>query len=218
MKTLFLNADAVFFDFDGVIADSHHVKTHAFAALYADEHPHIVSDVIAYHEANGGISRYRKFEHYERQLLGRDPTPERMTVLSDRFATAVVDAVVASPEVPGAGALLQALKARATPCHVASGTPEEELKEIVARRKLADYFHAVRGSPAEKPDILACVSKERGHDVARCVMIGDAMSDYKAARAVGMPFVGVVQRGAISPFPEGTAVVANFWALSEEIR
>jgi len=54
--------------------------------------------------------------------------------------------------------------------------------------------------------------------VSRCVMIGDAMSDYKAALAVGMPFVGVVQTRATSPFPQGTAIVADFWALSEEIR
>jgi phosphoglycolate phosphatase-like HAD superfamily hydrolase len=139
-------------------------------------------------------------------------------VLGDRFATAVVDAVVASPEVPGAGALLEALQERGRRCYVASGTPEEELIEIVARRKLTPFFHTVRGSPAEKADILRELSTLHGHDLGHCIMLGDALSDYKAANAVGMPFMGVVQRGACSPFPPETAVVADFWALSEAIR
>lgn len=218
MKALFLDADAVFFDFDGVIADSHGVKTSAFAALYAEDHPDIVDDVVAYHNANGGLSRYKKFEYYERALLGRELTAERSDLLGRRFAKAVVDAVVASPEVPGVGALLDALHARTKPCHIASGTPEEELREIVARRGLSDYFCAVRGSPAEKAEILTQVSTERGHRMAHCVMVGDAMSDYLAAKAVGMPFVGVVQQRLRSPFPHDAAKLADFWALAESIR
>ncbi len=216
MRALFEQAEAVFFDFDGVIVDSHEVKTRAFAALYADEHPRIVEAVMAYHNANGGMSRYKKFDHFERVLVGREPTPERLAQLGDRFAEAVVEAVVASPEIEGAGELLETLSARATPCYVASGTPEEELKQIVARRSLGRYFRAVRGSPAEKAEILGELSARHRHDASRCVMVGDAMTDYAAAKEVGMAFVGVVKDGRKSPFPLGTKIAATLHVFQGE--
>lgn len=212
-----LGREAIFFDFDGVIVDSHNVKTSAFASLYADDYPHIVNDVIAYHNANGGISRYRKFEYFERVLLGREPTRERLARLADRFADAVVEAVIASPEVEGAEDALRALAHQRTPAYVASGTPEDELKRIVAQRGLGGYFRVVRGSPAEKATILAEVSATHAHNISRCLMVGDAMTDYQAAAAVGMPFLGVVQRGAQSPFPLGTDIIRSFRAPSEAV-
>ena len=217
MRALLDDAEAVFFDFDGVIVDSHDVKTRAFAALYVEDHPHIVEAVMAYHNLHGGMSRYKKFDYFERVLLEREPTPERLAELGDRFADAVVEAVVASPEIPGASELLRALGERATPCYVASGTPEEELKQIVERRRLERYFRAVRGSPGEKAEILAELSALYRHDASRCVMVGDAMTDYAAAQSAGMAFLGVVKPGCASSFPLGTKVTSTLELRRVEI-
>ncbi len=214
MNPLFADRQAVFFDFDGVIVDSHHVKTRAFAALYADDHPEIVEQVIAYHNAHGGVSRHRKFEYFETALLGRTPAPERLAYLAERFAEAVVEEVVASPEIEGAEALLQALALRRIPCVVASGTPEDELRMIVERRGLLRYFHDVRGAPAEKADILAESIEAMGLDARACLMIGDAMTDYHAAMNTNVPFLGVVAAGAASPFPAGVRTIESFAAIS----
>ena len=66
--------------------------------------------------------------------------------------------MVAAPLVAGADALLRTLDGRVL-TFVVSGTPEEELVRIVARRGLDRRFAGVFGSPAEKPalirDILA---------------------------------------------------------------
>ncbi len=211
----FKGRQAVFFDFDGVILDSFHVKTRAFAALYAEDHPEIVEAVISYHNANGGISRHKKFEYFERTLLAREPTQERLAQLADRFARAVVDEVLACPEIPGAQDALQSLCARSTPCYVVSGTPEEELKSIVERRGLSRYFHDVRGAPAEKPDILLQLTAQHGYDPSRCLMVGDASTDFRAAAAVGMPFLGVVADPANSPFAPDVATIPCFRAMNE---
>ncbi|MCR6644454.1 MAG: HAD-IA family hydrolase [Terricaulis sp.] len=217
MTPSFYDREAVFFDFDGVIVDSFHVKTRAFAALYADDYPEIVEDVIAYHNANGGVSRHRKFEYFEGVLLGRAPTPQRLDDLAGRFAEAVVEAVIASPEIEGAERLLADLQAQGTPCYVASGTPEEELKMIVARRRLAPYFRAVRGAPAEKAEILAEFIAAHGHDPARCLMVGDALTDYRAAALVGVPFLGVASCAEAAPFPPGVSIVSRFGAPREAL-
>ena len=47
---------AIFWDFDGVIADSVNVKTDAFYELYLPYGKNIAEKVKEYHLANGGFS------------------------------------------------------------------------------------------------------------------------------------------------------------------
>ena len=44
------------------------------------------------------------------------------------------------------------------------------------------------------------------YNLLDCLFIGDAMTDYKAAKATGTDFLGVVQNGQETPFPAGTWV------------
>lgn len=210
MMQHFVDRDGIFFDFDGVLVDSLSVKTRSFARLYEEDAPHIVDMVVAYHLENGGVSRYKKFDHYERVLLGRAPCEKRMAELGERFAALVVEEVVASPEIAGATSLLTQLMSIRKPCYIVSGTPEVELRQIVARRGMTSFFRGVRGSPAEKAQILAELVHAGCHRPERCLMLGDATGDYHAAQAVGMDFLGVVKAGEDSPFPAGIPVVAEF--------
>lgn len=210
MMPHFDDRDGVFFDFDGVLVDSLNVKTRAFARLYDDHGPAVVDKVMAYHLANGGVSRFKKFEHYERTLLGRELAPQRIEELGQRFASLVVEEVVASDAIGGSLALLERLSARRTPCYVVSGTPEDELRVIVERRGMSHFFRDVRGSPAEKGDLLQALCARAGHRPQHCIMVGDALGDYTAARAAGMGFLGVVSAGLASPFPPGTQTVRSF--------
>ena len=57
------------FDFDGVILDSVHLKTEAFAELYEKFNNNIVSEVREFHEKNGGMSRFEKIHYYNTILL-----------------------------------------------------------------------------------------------------------------------------------------------------
>jgi phosphoglycolate phosphatase-like HAD superfamily hydrolase len=191
---------AVFFDFDGVLVDSVDVKTRAFAALYAEDHPEIVDAVVAHHLAHGGVTRRKKFEHFERALLNRQPSRARIEALAERFAALVVEEVVRAPEIEGASALLGWLEQRGTPCFVVSGTPEDELQAIVARRGWTHFFRAVRGAPADKAALLVDLTCAHDYAPPRCLMVGDSTTDSQAAAATGMPFLGVVRAGAASPF------------------
>ena len=49
------------FDFDGVLADSVDIKADAFAELYSPYGSEIVEQVVAHQLANGGMSRFEKF-------------------------------------------------------------------------------------------------------------------------------------------------------------
>ncbi len=205
--------DAVFFDFDGVLAESSDIKTRAFEAMYAPFGTTVVSRAVAHHLEHGGISRRKKIRHCHRTLLGIEVTADEMAVLGRRFSALVEEAVVAADWVAGARAFLDAHCGR-LPMFVISGTPEEELRRITARRGMDGYFVAVRGSPPVKEPIVEALLAEHRLARERVLFVGDTMTDYRAARATGLAFVGRVPAGTPSPFPDGTALIADLTELT----
>lgn len=180
---------AVVFDFDGVILETGDVKTEAFVELYADHGPDVCGRVREHHLANLGISRFKKFAWIAENVLGRPLTDDESAALGRRFSDLALARVLAAPFVPGAEAALAALGGRGLPLFVASGTPADELQLIVARRGLAPAFREVHGTPRDKPAILGDVLAR--HDLApeEVLFVGDGMSDYHAACAVGTAFL-----------------------------
>ena len=53
----------IFFDFDGVIAESVSAKTDAFKELYLPYGGKIANEVVQYHIKHGGVSRFEKFRY-----------------------------------------------------------------------------------------------------------------------------------------------------------
>lgn len=180
---------AVVLDFDGVILESTEIKTEAFAALYAEHGPAIVAAVVRHHLDNLGISRFEKFAWISEHLLGRPLAAAEREALGRRFAELVRDRVLAAPFVPGAEEALTTLAARGLPLAIASGTPEDELRWIVARRGLAGLFRGVHGAPRGKPEILREVLAELALAPGELLFVGDGTTDHDAARATGVAFL-----------------------------
>lgn len=68
-NNIFNNKRCYIFDFDGVIKDSINVKTKAFLKIYEKEGQEIAQQVKKYHLNNGGVTRIKKFQYYEKILL-----------------------------------------------------------------------------------------------------------------------------------------------------
>jgi phosphoglycolate phosphatase-like HAD superfamily hydrolase len=134
-------------------------------------------------------------------------------VLGRRFSSLVEDAVVAADWVAGAKAFLDAHCGH-LPMFVISGTPEEELRRITARRGMDGYFVSVRGSPPVKEPIILELLAEHGLERDRVLFVGDTMTDYRAATATGVAFLGRVPPGEQSPFPDGTPLVSDLTSLT----
>jgi len=200
------------FDFDGVILESADIKTRAFRELFS-MYPDKVNAIVAYHETHAGISRFQKFRHIYRQFLDKPLGFEEEQELGERFASLVVQEVMRCPYVPGALEFLSVFS-KAHLLFVASGTPEDELRQLVAARGLASFFREVYGSPAGKPAILERILGMTGIRPASLLFVGDGRSDYEAARATGVGFIGRARPGQAHPFEGlGVPIIADLFEL-----
>jgi phosphoglycolate phosphatase-like HAD superfamily hydrolase len=181
-----------FFDFDGVIVDSLNIKTEAFGDLFREYGPDIVRKVTEYHLNNGGVSRYEKFKYYYEVLLKKPITPEMMKTLDKEFAQKVKEKVIGAPMIPGVEEFLSRLQKKNKDLFVVSGTPEEEVRDIVVQRGLSSFFKEVVGSPKTKDENLKVLMAKYQVMNSKAVFFGDAMSDYKAELQQGIDFVAVM--------------------------
>ena len=97
---------------------------------------------------------------------------------------------------------------------MASGTPHEEMIEVVERRDLKSYFRQVFGSPATKAEILTGIMSKYGLLATELIFVGDALTDYYGAAEAGVPFVGRINPDYGNPF-EGLKVTALIKDLKE---
>jgi phosphoglycolate phosphatase-like HAD superfamily hydrolase len=178
---------AIAFDFDGVILESADIKTAAFMALYAAFPEHLPA-IREYHVSNTGISRYVKFEYIQTKILGLPYTDRDRAERSVEFERLTHEQILRCPEVEGAAALLRGLKGRVMRI-VASGTPQIELRQIVAERGMGAWFDEVWGTPLTKPDILRDVLARHELAAGAVLMVGDAMNDYQSALETGVRFL-----------------------------
>jgi beta-phosphoglucomutase-like phosphatase (HAD superfamily) len=192
---------AIFFDFDGVIADSTAVKVRAFTTLFAPFGPEIQELVVRYHLENGGMPRLEKIRHCHAVFVGQPIDDTDLKRQGQAFSAMVRDEVVAASYIGGALATLLKLQLSKTPCFVVSGTPEEEMRDIVDRKGLSPYFREVHGSPRAKSAIVADIVRRYQLVPDQCLFIGDALADYRAALDTGLHFLGIVPEGTHSIFP-----------------
>ncbi|MBF0319034.1 MAG: HAD family hydrolase [Nitrospirae bacterium] len=181
--------NSIIFDFDGVLVESVDIKTQAFARLFTHEGQGVTDRVVEYHLQNAGVSRFDKFRYIYENILKRPLTEERFEELCLRFAGLVFDEVTSAPYVKGAREFLDNYANHVYRCFVSTATPQGEIEEIIRRRHMQGYFKAVHGAPKKKSGIVGEILATHGINAAVAVYVGDAMSDYKAASANGVPFI-----------------------------
>ena len=178
----------IIFDFDGVIADSVQVKTDAFASLYEQYGDNIVTKVIEHHEANGGMSRFEKIKLYHGFYLNKAITNEEIEELASQFSKLVVQKVIDSPYVPGVFQYIQKCYKKYN-LFISTGTPTNEIKQILNARDIAEYFIEIHGSPEKKSVHITQIISKYNYHPEELIFYGDANTDINAAKQAGVPFV-----------------------------
>ena len=171
----------IIFDFDGVIAESVNVKTVAFQKIYQQYGNEVVSKVIKHHLSNGGISRFEKFKLYHNNFLGIKLKKQQLMELSDEFSKLVVQNVIDAPYVPGAFEFIKN-NYKNYDYFISTGTPQDEMINIINKKQLNNYFNSIYGSPEEKTKHVKKIIYENAYSKDEVIFIGDADTDILAAK------------------------------------
>ncbi len=178
----------IFFDFDGVIAESVNVKTEVFYQMYLPYGEEIAQKVKRHHLDNGGMSRFVKFRLYHKEFLNIELSDEGLAKLTQQFSNSVMQGVINAPLVSG---ILDFLKENYQKLNffVITGTPTDEIREILKARNLEIYFEGAFGSPEKKDFWVQKIITENQYSTSESIFIGDAFADYDAANNNNIPFI-----------------------------
>ena len=179
---------SVFFDFDGVIKDSMEVKTDAFYHLYYPFGEEIAEKAKKHHTNNGGVSRFEKFKLYHQIFLNIELSENEIQEWADKFSTLVMQNVIESPYVKGAVEALRQISGTHN-LFIITGTPQEEIEEIVNELAIGTYFTEICGSPKNKIYWSDYLLNKYKLDRKNVTFVGDANSDFLAAQKFGFNFV-----------------------------
>jgi len=189
-------------DCDGVILESVDAKTIAFARVVEKYGDKAKERMIDYHLAHGGVSRFLKFAWFYREVLGRKISESEGKELGSLFNLYCFEEVLSSPFVPGAVEFISEYSGK-LPLFIISGTPHEELLEIVKARKIGHFFRGIYGSPPGKSELLAQVIQREGVLPKETLMVGDSSTDFEAAVKLGTYFYGRGKQFNSSKYPWG---------------
>ncbi|MGI5329408.1 HAD-IA family hydrolase [Actinomadura nitritigenes] len=184
---------AVIFDLDGVVVDSFDVMRRAFQTAYAE----VMGDGPApFEEYSRHLGRY--FPDIMR-IMGLPPEIEEPFVReSYRLAGEVT-------VFEGVGPLLAGLRRRGLRLAVATGKSGPRARSLLGVLGIAGYFEQVIGSdevarPKPAPDIVERALGLLGARPDEAVMVGDAVTDLRSARAAGVGAIAALW-GESDPAP-----------------
>jgi phosphoglycolate phosphatase-like HAD superfamily hydrolase len=170
--------------------DSVGVKTEAFRLLFEPYGAEILAQVLEHHRLNGGISRIDKIQYAHSHFIGAPLSNEDLANWGRKYSELVVDRVIGAPWISGAREFLTEMQGRCL-IFLISGTPEDELKLVVEARGMDRYFDEILGSPIRKPTHIRTLLSSYRLQPDSCVFVGDALTDYHAARETGLNFLGI---------------------------
>ena len=177
----------IFFDFDGVIAESVSAKTDAFKEMYLPYGEYISSQVVNYHINNGGVSRYDKFRYWEKTFFGKNISENTVMEMAQEFSDLVLNKVIDSDEVPGAYAFIKKYS-KTLNFWIITGTPTSEIEIIAKERGLTDLFIGIHGSPKNKRYWTEYLLEKHNLKREETLFLGDATTDQDAAEYSNLHF------------------------------
>ncbi|MFN3018109.1 HAD family hydrolase [Vibrio coralliilyticus] len=187
MRHLFEKYETIIFDCDGVLLDSNNLKIEAMEKSLIDcsVDKHSTEKCIEYFKYNFGKSRYHHVNHFMNSFINSDDDELSNRILN-KYSELCKILYLSSKVIPG---ILDFLGKSNQEMYVASGSDQDELREIFRVIGLSQYFNGIYGSPKSKTDnVRYILSNNQG----KAALVGDAISDYEAAKNNNIDFIGFV--------------------------
>ena len=180
------NKTIYFWDFDGVILESTQVRINAFIFALSSYKKKYVNKLIDYHQNNGGLSRYNKFEYFFSNILNKkrfkDDFNKSLKLFSDYINNSFNEFLLNK-------SLINTIKEINGVHYIVSGSDQNELRMLSEHFKISDYFEDIFGSPRTKIDILNSINNKSKFKKNECLFIGDSINDYQASKDFGIDFL-----------------------------
>ena len=212
----------MFFDFDGVIADSEPLHLRAYqAVLQADGIDLNKSEYYARYLGYDDVGLFEALARDRHMALSDEKIEEWVAAKS-----CIVEEMLSSDAIlfPGAAACVK-MFAEQVPLAVASGALEPEIEIVLEHAGLRSAFGAiasasdgVRGKPA--PDLyLLAMAKLKGRlpdrfDPGACIAIEDSRWGLEAAHCAGLRSVAVTHTYPAAELGKADLIVDNLSDLS----
>jgi HAD superfamily hydrolase (TIGR01549 family) len=180
----------IIFDFDGVILDSMPIRELGFRSIFVDYEASLVEKLLAYHEANGGLSRYIKIAYFYEEILKESVSETEIKRLAGEFSEIMRQWLTDRKYLMMETVEFLKKNHKHYRLHIASGSDQDELRYLCTELGLADYFLSIFGSPTHKNDLVEMILSENCYRKEETILIGDSMNDYVAADTNGIAFYG----------------------------
>lgn len=182
------NYDVYIFDCDGVILDSNQLKIdamqNALASIINDSES--VNTCVDYFRNNFGRSRFHHVDVFVEQFLLLDDTTKNKVKddILHAYSSQCKSLYLQAKITPGFIEFIGHLSGKK---YIASGSEQQELREVFKARNLDTYFDEIFGSPTKKSDLVANILQLTRSNNA--IMLGDALSDLEAAKINQIDFI-----------------------------
>ena len=174
----------IIFDFDGVIINSHKIKTLAVYNIFKSYGKNIGLKARKFHTKNIGKSRYFKFKYILQKITNSKNTKKEMKILDKKFDLFVEKKL---KKLSPSKYLIRFLKnsKNSRNIYISTGTPKAKIIKVLKDKKLLKYFNKVYGAPHSKINHIKKIKKNN----EKCVFIGDSYEDFKAAKITNVKFI-----------------------------
>ena len=176
--------NAIVFDFDGVILNSHLVKTKAFYNTFKKFGKNKALKAKNVHLKNAGISRYIKFKIILKKVLKIQYSKKKIDQLQNSFSFYAKNRI---KKLKVNKTLIKYFKKnyKKYNLYISTGTPEKEIINLTKEKKIYKYFIKVYGSPRKKTHHLKIIKKFND----KVIFIGDSKEDFLAAKKNKIGFI-----------------------------
>jgi len=180
----------ILWDFDGVIMDSMPIRSKGFEEVLKTYPREQVNELIAFHDQNGGLSRYLKFRYFFEKIRKEKVTETQIQELAMSFSKIMISMLINKELFINKSVSFIKRNFRNYTFHIVSGSDGAELNYICKSLNIDHFFSSIQGSPTPKIELVNALLTHFEYNNSQVCLIGDSINDLEAAQINGIDFWG----------------------------
>lgn len=185
-----INKKNILWDFDGVILDSMSVRDWGFEEIFKEFGASQVSDLLTYHRANGGLSRYVKIRYFYENILEKEISEIEVAKYAEKFSVLMKKELTKPKNLISDTVNFIKTNYQKYNFHIVSGSDQTELRFLCKELEIANYFLSIHGSPIPKKKLVKKLLMRYSYNHKETCLIGDSINDFDAAIFNNIYFYG----------------------------